>query len=614
MLLAVLFFRSFYGSSEPGTPSHRDSIPSKPLRPQCANPILPPGTPLDEHIVCIVSNVPNPCAKIVGMPWKLTLEGIALALCAWAVLRPAPASRIFHHVRHLLTALASRKPLICVAAALTVLTIRGALVPLWPAPRPSIYDEFVYLLQADTFAHGRLTNKPHPMWQFFETVYVLQQPTYASKYPPGQALAMAGGQLGTGKAWAGIWLSCGLLAAALCWAMQGWLPPGWALLGTLVGLDLCIFSYWMNSYWGGAVAAIGGALMIGAYGRIVRRKAAGYLPWIFGAGTVLLLLTRPYEGFLLAAPASIALWFASTNRRTQVWLPVVALMAAGLAWTVFYDYRVTGHALRMPYQEYFAQYESFPPLTVLPAQHTKAFQHFDLEFLNRVWARDTNAIARSSRLPAVRIGDLYRTAATIFGDPLWLILLLVGAPLWFFTKRLRLLVILTGVLIAGALLEMIFYVHYAAPFTAVLLILLVQSLRYLRVWMSRNLPGGKQGASLAIMILCLSVVGIGFLSRGVHVWKGDTPDRHQAANASKGSLENNLETTHPGRHVIFVRYTGTQSPHEEWIYNLADIDSQPVIWAQDMGEENKRLLAYYPDRAFWIFEPDVDPGYLQPYK
>ncbi len=33
MLLAVLFFRSFYRSSEPGTPLHRDSIPSKPLRP-----------------------------------------------------------------------------------------------------------------------------------------------------------------------------------------------------------------------------------------------------------------------------------------------------------------------------------------------------------------------------------------------------------------------------------------------------------------------------------------------------------------------------------------------------------------------------------------------------
>jgi hypothetical protein len=34
LLLAVLVFRSFYGSSEPGTPPHRDSIPSNPLRPQ----------------------------------------------------------------------------------------------------------------------------------------------------------------------------------------------------------------------------------------------------------------------------------------------------------------------------------------------------------------------------------------------------------------------------------------------------------------------------------------------------------------------------------------------------------------------------------------------------
>src|SRR5580704_6358920 len=33
MLLAVLVFRSFYGSSEPGTPPHHDSIPSNPLRP-----------------------------------------------------------------------------------------------------------------------------------------------------------------------------------------------------------------------------------------------------------------------------------------------------------------------------------------------------------------------------------------------------------------------------------------------------------------------------------------------------------------------------------------------------------------------------------------------------
>jgi hypothetical protein len=39
-----------------------------------------------------------------------------------------------------------------------------------------------------------------------------------------------------------------------------------------------------------------------------------------------------------------------------------------------------------------------------------------------------------------------------------------------------------------------------------------------------------------------------------------------------------------------------------------------VIWAQDMGAENSKLVAYYPGRSFWMFEPDVDPALLLPYK
>jgi hypothetical protein len=83
---------------------------------------------------------------------------------------------------------------------------------------------------------------------------------------------MALGQVIFGHPWFGVWLSAGLLAAALCWALQGWLPPGWALLGAFIGLNLCIFTYWMNSYWGGAVTAIGGALVTGAWIRITRAK------------------------------------------------------------------------------------------------------------------------------------------------------------------------------------------------------------------------------------------------------------------------------------------------------------------------------------------------------
>jgi hypothetical protein len=547
------------------------------------------------------------------MPSKLTVEAIALAACTLVAFRPRiPCAERLRKLEILFSHVAGRKIPVCICLALLVLIVRAALLPIWPIPRPSIYDEFSYLLQADTFAHGRLTNRAHPLWQFFESIYILQQPTYSSKYPPGQALAMATGQVLLGNAWFGVWLSCGLLAAALCWALQGWLPPLWALLGSFIALDLCLFGYWMNSYWGGAVAGIGGALVIGAYGRLIRMKKAA---WLFGTGAVLLLLTRPYEGALLVVPTAVALLLNGKLRSAQVWLPILTLGAAALAWTAFYDYRVTGKPLRMPYQEYFAQYETVPPLIVMPIQPTKVFRHFDLEFLDEVWARTQNQKARSWQLPAMRAADLYQTAGVLFGDPLWLVVLLPGlVTVWLLAKPMRLLVVLAGILVAGAAIELIFYAHYAAPFTAVLLILLVRSLRYLRAWAVRNLPGGKAAGRFVILALCGSVIGMGLAAQAVRVYLGGTPDRIQPVNARKGSVENDLLENHPGRHVIFVRYTGTQSPHAEWIYNLADIDAQPVIWAQDMGAENGKLIAYYPGRSFWMFQPDVDPGLLVPYK
>src|SRR5262245_40405541 len=93
----------------------------------------------------------------------------------------------------------------------------------WPDHR--ITDHFSHILLADTLRHFRLTNPPHPMWQHFETFHTLQQPTYASMYPPGQGFVLAIGWLLGGHPAAGVWLSGAILSAAIWWMLRGFFPP-----------------------------------------------------------------------------------------------------------------------------------------------------------------------------------------------------------------------------------------------------------------------------------------------------------------------------------------------------------------------------------------------------
>jgi hypothetical protein len=71
------------------------------------------------------------------------------------------------------------------------------------------------------------------------------------------------------------------------------------------------------------------------------------------------------------------------------------------------------------------------------------------------------------------------------------------------------------------------------------------------------------------------------------------------------------------RHLVIVRYGPRHSPHREWVYNAADIDRAPVVWAREMDAQNdSTLLKYFDGRRVWRLniDDDAEPPVLVPYR
>ena len=120
-------------------------------------------------------------------------------------------------------------------------------------------------------------------------------------YPPAQGMFLAAGEVLFHEPWVGVLLSVGLMFAAICWMMQQWMPPAWAFYGTLIAIArIGLFGPWIDSYLGGPVSALGGALVIGSIPRLRETGSRKrFTLFLFGLGVVILMNSRPFEGAVL---------------------------------------------------------------------------------------------------------------------------------------------------------------------------------------------------------------------------------------------------------------------------------------------------------------------------
>src|SRR6266705_426408 len=493
---------------------------------------------------------------------------VALAFLLLAVFAPRWSKHLFQIIESAFSKLAQRKTLAIWLLFFFVIAIRLAVLPLLPLPVPGIHPAFSYLLLGDTFAHGRLANPPHPMWMSFETFPVNWHPTYSSMYPPAQGFALALGQW-LGHPWIGVLLSDAAMCAAILWMLQAWLPARWAFLGAaLVALKFGIASYWINSYWGGAVAATGGALVLGAMPRIVRRSRTRDA-LVLGLGIAILANSRPYEGLLLSIPvAGWFLWWLAgktksnatlRTRNVRVFAPLAVVLLLTVGFMGYYNWRLTGQTLLFPHTLNTRTYRTTGLFLWDHPKEPIQYNNEQFEDFYNGWEREDYKNTRQDALK-VTSEKLTRSGGTYFW---WgCLLLLPGLPFAFFDRKMRLPILIFLLGTAGFLVLIWSMPHYAATLTGVIFLLLVQAMRHLR---TIRLGARLMGLALSWAIICLLAIDAGF-SVPRHLC--DQLEWTCKGDPSRTAIGKKLSET-PGKHLIMVRYGKNHNLQDEWVYNGA---------------------------------------------
>jgi hypothetical protein len=356
---------------------------------------------------------------------------------------------------------------------------------------------------------------------------------------------------------------------------------------------------------------------MGALGRLIRSAPSPLSGLAMGAGFALLLGSRPFEGGALGVVTAVVL-LSSWWRQHVLWqrlkpavlLPFLVVMLPAVAFTGYYSWRVTTNPLKMPYEVNRETYGWPENLAILPPVRV-AYRHTSMKAMHREELAHRQVYAKFGRI----VDTLFHRAFTAWefyiGPVLTAPLLLL--PLVIQDRRTRVPALIVLFMCALNLLQLMLYPQHISAIASLIFLLLTQGLRHLWVALVRWRPAIEPRFAVALSLAVLMASGVRLLAEPL----GTDPTFWEVPRQGHRDYRAAVVSKLTGRsrpQLVVVRYRKDHNPHQEWIYNRADIDGSKIVWAHEMDPaSNRALLRYFVGRETWLLEADEQPPRLVQY-